>query len=77
MREDKIVDPLILQSCALHWYHLYLLYPKIDITYAMICKYLYWSGIRKSIRKEVNNCDTCQRTKLSNKKYCKLPAKVS
>ena len=26
--------------------------------------------------KEVNNCDTCQRTKRSNKKYNKLPAKL-
>ena len=33
--------------------------------------------IRDAVQKEVTNCDTCQRTKLSDKKYGKLRAKFS
>ena len=36
---------------------------------------IYWPGIRDAVQKEVNNCDTCQHTKLSNIKYGKLPVK--
>ena len=43
----------------------------------MICQHLYWIDIRYAVRKEVTNCDTCQRTKRSNKKYGKLTAKLS
>ena len=42
---------------------------------AMIFQHLYWPGIRKSVWKEGNNCDTCQRTKRSNIKYGKLTSK--
>ena len=38
---------------------------------------LHWPGIRDAVRKEVKNDDTCQRTKWSNIKYGKLPAKES
>ena len=37
--------------------------------------YFYWPNIRDAVRREVTNCDTCQRTKRSNKKWGKLPAK--
>ena len=47
----------------------------MDISEAMIFQHLYWHGIQKSVQKEVKHCDTCQRTKRSNKKYGKLPAK--
>ena len=36
---------------------------------------MYCPGIRHLVHKEVSNCDTCQRTKWSNKRYGKLPAK--
>ena len=49
----------------------------MDRTEAMIRQHLYWSYIRYIVRKEVTNCDTFQRTKLSNKKYVKLPAKLA
>ena len=45
----------------------------MDRTEAMIRQHFYWPNIRDSVRKEVINCDTCQRTKQSNKEYCKLP----
>ena len=47
----------------------------MDRTEAMICQHFYWPNIRDAVRQEVNNCDTCQRTKISNKKYGRLPAK--
>ena len=31
---------------------------------------------QRFVRKELNNCDTCQRTKRPNKKCGKLPAKL-
>ena len=56
---------------------MYLLHPGIDITEAMICQHWYWPNIRDSVRKEVTNCDTCHRTKRSNKKYGILPDKLA
>ena len=55
---------------------MYILHPGMDRTEAMIHQHLYLPDIRDSVRKEVTNCDTCQRTKLSNEKDDKLPAKV-
>ena len=75
--KDKIVIPSILQSCVLYWYHMYLFHPGTDRTEAIIHQQLYWIGIRDAVRKEVNNCDTCQRTKGSNKKHVRLLAKLS
>ena len=49
----------------------------MDTTKAISHQHLYWPYIRDAIRKEVTNCDTCQRTKRSNKKYGKLPAKLA
>ena len=36
---------------------------------------MYWTGIRNTVRKEVNNFDTCQCTKQLNIKYGNLTAK--
>ena len=47
----------------------------MDKTEAMICQHLYCPGIRKSVQKEVKNCDTCQHLKRSKIKYDKLPDK--
>ena len=38
---------------VLHWYHSYILHPRMDRMEAMTCQHLYWPGIRKSVRKEV------------------------
>ena len=43
----------------------------------MILQHLYWPGIRKSVQKEVTECDVYQRTKRSTKKNGKLPAKLA
>ena len=75
--KNKIVIPSILQSYVLHWYHTYLLHPGMDRMEAMICQHLYWPDIRDAVQKEVTNCDTCQRKKLSYKKYGRLLAKLA
>ena len=46
----------------------------MDIPEAMICQNFYWPRVRKVFRKEVKNCDTCQR-KNGHKKYNKLSGK--
>ena len=58
--EDKISIPLIIQRYISHWYHTYLLHPVMDRMEEMIFHHLYWTGIIKPIRMEVNSCDTCQ-----------------
>ena len=73
--EDNIFILSILQSYILHWYHTYLLHLVMDRTEAIIFQHFYWPGIRYAVRKEVTNCDTCQREKSSNIKYGKLTAK--
>ena len=46
---------------------MYLLHPGMDRTEAMICQHFYLPDIREAVRREVNNCDTSQGTKRSNK----------
>ena len=75
MWKYKIVIPSKLQKYVFNWYHAYLLHPGMDRTGLMICQHFSCPGIRHSVWKEVTNCDTCQHTKLPNKKYSKLPAK--
>ena len=67
----------ILQSYVLHWYHTYLLHPGMDRTEATILQHFYLTDIRDAVRKEVTNSDTFQHTKISNKKYGKLPAMLA
>ena len=47
----------------------------MDRTQAITFQNLYWPGIINAVQKEVKKCDSCQRTKRSNIKYGKLPAK--
>ena len=75
--KNNIVILSKIQSYVLHWYHMYILHPGMYRTEAIIFQHLYWPNIRYAVRKEVTNCDTCQRTNRSNKKYDKLPAKLA
>ena len=72
-----IVIPSILQNYVLYWYHLYLLHSGMDRTEAIVHQHVYFPGIIHATRRELTNCNTSQRTKQSNIKYCKLPAKES
>ena len=49
----------------------------MDITEAMLFQHFYWPSIIPAIQNEGINCDTCQRTKQSNKRYGKLTAKLA
>ena len=75
--EDNISVPSNIQSYVLHCYHKYLFHTIMDRTEAIISQHLYWTVIINSIWGEVTHCDTCQCTKLSNKKYGTLSAKLS
>ena len=55
---------------------MYIFHPGMDIKEEILCRNFYCTNIRNAVRKEVTNCDTCQRTKLPNEKDDKLPAKV-
>ena len=63
----KIVIPQKLHIYVVKWYHMYPLHPLLDITEVINLQHLYWIGIISVVQKEVNNCDTCQYTKLSTK----------
>ena len=73
--EDKIGITSILQSYVFHWYHMYILHPKMYRTEAIIRQKFYLIGIRDAVWKEVTNCDICQCTKRSDKKYGRLTAR--
>ena len=75
MCEENIVILSILQKYALHLYHMYLLFPWMYGTEAVIFQHLYWTVIRDNVWKEVTNCDNSQLTKRPNIKYGKLPDK--
>ena len=49
----------------------------MDRKEAMILQHFYWPDIIDAVHKELNNCDTYQRKKWSNKKYGKLLAKLA
>ena len=65
--KDMIVITSKNKSYKLHWYHTYILLSGMYRTKAIICQHLYWNNIRDAVRKEVNHCDTFQRTKRLNK----------
>ena len=77
MCKDNIVILSKLQSYVLHWYHAYIFHLVMDRTVAIIFQHLYWPDIKYVVREEVTNFDTCQHTKLSNRKYGKLPANLT
>ena len=72
-----MVIPKQLQQYILKWYHMYIHHHGWYITEEMICQHLYWSDIRNNVRKEVTECDVCQRIKWSTKTYSQLPAKLT
>ena len=75
MCEDNIDIMSILKRYVLYWYQTDLLHPGIYRMEVIIWQKIYWYIIGNAIRKEVTNCDTCQRTELSKIKYGKLSAK--
>ena len=75
--KNKIVISQQLQRYVVKWYPTYVLHPVWDRMEAMIRQHVYWPDIGKDVQKEVIECDVCQRTKQSTKKYVKNPAKLA
>ena len=63
MHKNKIVIAQKLQKYAVQWYHTYLLNPILYRMEAMICQYLYWTGIREDFQKKVTTRDIFHPTK--------------
>ena len=74
-KNGKIVIPQVLQERIIHWYHNTLCHPGSTRTKESIRKNFEWKGMRPMIRRICRACPTCQKSKVSNKKYGKLPTK--
>ena len=60
--KNKTVITLKPKIYAVLRYHAYLLHTGLDRTEVIIHQHLYWTGLKKAVRKEVRNCGTCQHT---------------
>ncbi len=74
-RENKIVLPTSLQKKAVDWYHEILCHPGETRTELTMGQHFCWKGMQTTVVDVCKRCPTCQRNKLSRKKYGKLPAK--
>ena len=52
-----------------------MIHPGATRTEKTISQHFYWKGMQKDIKKFVNQCPTCQKTKIRTKKYGHLPEK--
>ena len=59
---------LILKINALKWYNIYLLHSVIDTIKVISLQHFYLLGLRQDVEKLVRCCNSCQRTKWTNKK---------
>ena len=73
----KIVIPLALQERLVHWYHTTLCHPGNTCTEESIRQHFTWKGMRPMIDRIYKGCLACQKSKVSNKKYGKLPVKMA
>ena len=73
----KIVIPKALQKKIVEWYHVTLLHPGETRTELTIRQHFTWKGLRNTVIEVCKNCETCQKTKRSNKKYGHLPPKTA
>ena len=74
-QNNKIVLPQSLQEKTIHWYHEILCHPGNTRTEESIRQNFAWKGMQTMIRKICKGCPSCQRVKVTNLKYGKLPAK--
>jgi hypothetical protein len=74
-KNDKIVVPQPLQRRLVHWYHEMLCHPGETQTELTIRQHFDWKGLRKTVHDICHKCESCQKSKVSNQKYGKLPPK--
>ena len=77
VHNDKIVIPKQLQRTVVNWYHTQLCHPGETRTEATIRQHFTFKGLKEMVHKLCKTCPTCQKTKLSTKKYGKIPPKVA
>mgnify|MGYP000620621369 CR=1 FL=1 len=75
VHNDKIVVPKNLETIVVQWYHNQLCHPGETRTEQTIRQHFTWKGLRESVHQICSKCPTCQKTKLSTKKYGHLPPK--
>ena len=71
--DDKIIVPVSLQAKIVNWYHDILLHPGATRMTQTLKQQFFWNGLATHVEQCVKACDTCQRCKVSHKKYGKLP----
>ena len=71
----KIALPPSLQQKTIDWYHQILCHPGITRTEATIRQHFDWKGLRTMVLATCKKCELCQKAKVTNQKYGKLPAK--
>jgi predicted aspartyl protease len=71
----KIAIPLPLQQRIVDWYHETLCHPGETRTEQTIRQHFDWKGLRKMVHKVCKKCSICQKAKVTNQKYGKLPPK--
>jgi predicted aspartyl protease len=71
--DDKIIVPVSLQAKIINWYHDILLHPGATRMTQTLKQQFFWNGLATHVEQCVRACDTCQRCKVSHKKYGKLP----
>lgn len=74
---DKIVIPKQLEKRIVSWYHEQLCHPGETRTEQSIRQHFWFKNLRDVVHDVCSKCVTCQRTKISFKKYGHLPAKVA
>ena len=71
----KISLPPSLQQRTVDWYHNTLCHPGETRTEQTIRQHFHWKGLRDMVHKTCKKCSTCQKAKINNQKYGKLPSK--
>ena len=76
-KDGKIVLPKELQEKTVQWYHNILCHPGNARTEETIRQHFTWKGLRPMVRRICKTCPACQKAKVYNQKYGKLPAKTA
>ena len=74
-RNNKICLPAALQKKTVDWYHEMLCHPGETRTEHTLCQHFDRKGLRTTVHGVCKKCPTCQRAKINNQKYGKLPPK--
>ena len=74
-RRKKICSPTALHRKTVEWYHEMLCHPGETQTEHTIRQHFDWKSFRTTVHDVCKKCPTCQREKMTNQKYGKLPPK--